>query len=76
MINVSIFAIVAQIRQATDWLSSGEQERHGLAVRVVAMAKRLKIVLADGSTVLWAMSQGRVDQVAKLFTYDTTYVYA
>lgn len=67
MVNISLFDVVSQIRSATLWLSLGSTEREGVAVRVVAMAKRLKIILADGSTVLWNMSQARIDQIVTLF---------
>lgn len=68
MVCISLFAAVSQIKEATYWLSLGTSEREGIAISVVAMKKRLKIILDNGKTVLWNMSQERVDSVVSLFS--------
>lgn len=68
MVNISIFAVAKMITQATSWLSLGVTERVGKAIAVVAMAKRLKIILDNGQTVLWNMSQDRVNRTVELYS--------
>jgi hypothetical protein len=66
MASISLFTILRQIRQACFWLAN-EKEFEGRAVNVIAMKKRIKIVLDNGKSFCWAFSQARCDDIALSF---------
>lgn len=64
---VSVHAMVAQIRQATSFMSGEQTGKGGRAVGVKRHGESLRIALDTGSTATWQVGKDAADDVVMLF---------